>query len=234
MNGGLRERLKRVREVIALACEKARRDPHEVTVVAVTKGVGVDLMREALECGIRIFGENRLQEALSKIPFFGKEEVEWHFVGRIQSNKIKRIVENFHCVHSLDRVDHGREMEKRLKERGMVGYPVFVEVNLTEKETQGGVREEKLLDLVEELGEMQSLRVVGLMTIAPLGGKGEEIRRVFHRLRELKEKINAKNIPGIRITELSMGMSDDYPLAVLEGATIVRLGRAIFGERRGI
>jgi pyridoxal phosphate enzyme (YggS family) len=232
MSGSLRERIKRVQEIIALACEKAQRDPREITVVAVTKGVGVDSMREALECGIRIFGENRLQEALSKIPLFGKEEAEWHFIGRVQGNKIKKIVENFQCVHSLDRVDHGREMEKRLKERGVAGYPVFVQVNLTGRETQGGVKEERLLDLVQELGVMSSLRVTGLMTIAPLGGKEEEIRGVFRRLRELKERINAENIPGVCITELSMGMSDDYPLAILEGATMVRLGRAIFGEGR--
>lgn len=232
MEVSVRERIQHVRETIADACEKAGRDPREVKIVAVTKGISVELIDEALACGIRIFGENRVQEALRKMPFFAGRDAEWHFIGRIQRNKIKKIVERFQCVHSLDCGDFGREMGKRLQKGGRMEYPVFLEVNLTGKETQGGIQEERLSELVYEVAAVPCLRVVGLMTIGPLGGSEKDIRRVFGRLRELRDMVNSLKIPGVFLTELSMGMSDDYPLAILEGATVLRLGRAIFGERR--
>jgi pyridoxal phosphate enzyme (YggS family) len=232
MKDSVSRNIERVWETIAAACEKAGRNPQEVTIVAVTKGVDTERMAEALACGIRVFGENRVQEAMKKMPAFAGMDVEWHFIGRIQRNKMKKILEHFHCVHSLDREDFGREMSHRLRSAGRGGYPVLLEVNLTGKETQGGVREEELPELVRRVAALPGLRIVGLMTIGPLGESEEGIRRVFRRLRELKDMVNALNIPGVFLTELSMGMSDDYHLAILEGATMVRLGRAIFGERR--
>ncbi|MBC7218455.1 MAG: YggS family pyridoxal phosphate-dependent enzyme, partial [Candidatus Caldatribacterium sp.] len=226
--------IERVRETIAAFCEKAGRDPEEITVVAVTKGVPVELMEEARQLGIRIFGENRVQEALRKMPMFSGKDVAWHFIGRMQRNKLRKIVTHFQFVHSLDRPDFGRIMAAYLQDMGKEEYPVLLEVNLTGKTTQGGVPEEKLPELVRELSQFSNLRIVGLMTIGPLGGSEEEIRRVFRRLRELRDRVNDLGIPGVHLTELSMGMSDDYPLAILEGATMLRLGRAIFGERRAL
>lgn len=201
-------------------------------IVAVTKGVPVALMEEALACGIRIFGENRVQEALGKMPFFAGKDVTWHFVGRMQRNKLKKIVTHFHCVHSLDREDFGSTMATYAEAMKKDAYPVLVQVNLTGRTTQGGVREEELPELLRKLSNLSGIRVIGLMTIGPLGGSEDDIRKVFRRLRELRDMVNDLGIPGISLTELSMGMSDDYPLAVLEGATMLRIGRAIFGERR--
>lgn len=201
-------------------------------IVAVTKDVPPELMEEALECGIGAFGENRVQEALKKMPVFSGKDVTWHFIGRIQRNKLKKIVAHFHVVHSLDREDFGSTMATYLRGLGKKAYPVLVQVNLTGKVTQGGVREEELPELLRKLAALPEIRVTGLMTIGPQGGSEEEIRRVFRRLRELKDRVNDMGIPGVALTELSMGMSDDYHLAVLEGATMLRLGRAIFGERR--
>ncbi len=224
--------IERVRETIVTFCERARRNPEEVHIVAVTKGVSPELMEEALECGIRAFGENRVQEALAKMSLFSKRDVTWHFIGRMQRNKLKKIVTHFHFVHSLDREDFGSVMATYLGNLGKKAYPVLVQVNLTGKATQGGVQEEELPELLRKLAGLPEIRVVGLMTIGPLGGSEGEIRRVFRRLRELRDMVNDMAVPGIVLTELSMGMSDDYHLAVLEGATILRLGRAIFGERR--
>lgn len=201
-------------------------------IVAVTKDVPPELMEEALECGIRTFGENRVQEALQKMPVFSGKDVTWHFIGRIQRNKLKKIVTHFHVVHSLDREDFGSTMATYLRDVGKEAYPVLVQVNLTGKVTQGGIREEELPEFLRKLAVLPEIRVIGLMTIGPQGGSEEEIRRVFRRLRELKDRLNDMGIPGVTLTELSMGMSDDYHLAVLEGATMLRLGRAIFGERR--
>lgn len=201
-------------------------------IVAVTKDVPPELMEEALGCGIHAFGENRVQEALKKMPAFSGKDVTWHFIGRIQRNKLKKIVTHFHVVHSLDREDFGSTMATYLRDVGKETYPVLVQVNLTGKVTQGGVREEELPELLRKLAVLPGIRVTGLMTIGPQGGSEEEIRRVFRRLRELKDRMNDMGIPGVALTELSMGMSDDYHLAVLEGATMLRLGRAIFGERR--
>ncbi len=232
MESDVARNIRRVQETIVAFCEKARRNPEDVKVVAVTKGVPIELMEEALQCGIRIFGENRVQEALRKMPFFLEKDVTWHFIGRMQRNKLRKIVTHFHFVHSLDREDFGSTMATYLEELGKEEYPVLLQVNLTGKETQGGVREEELPQLVRRLSGLSRIRIVGLMTIGPLGGSDEEIRRVFRRLRELRDMVNDMQISGVFLTELSMGMSDDYPLAVLEGATMLRLGRAIFGERR--
>lgn len=224
--------IERIRETIVAFCERAGRNPEDVRIVAVTKDVLPELMEEALECGIHAFGENRVQEALQKMPFFSNRDVTWHFIGRIQRNKLKKIVTHFHVVHSLDREDFGSTMATYLHDVGKEAYPVLVQVNLTGKATQGGIREEELPELLRKLAALPRIRVVGLMTIGPQGGSEEEIRRVFRRLRELRDRMNNMEIPGITLTELSMGMSDDYHLAVLEGATMLRLGRAIFGERR--
>ncbi|MCX7729823.1 MAG: YggS family pyridoxal phosphate-dependent enzyme [Candidatus Caldatribacterium sp.] len=230
--GSVAKNIERVRRTIAAFCEKAGRSPEDVRIVAVTKDVSPELMEEALACGIRVFGENRVQEALAKMSLFSGKGVTWHFIARIQRNKLKKIVAHFHCVHSLDREDFGGAMATYLRNLGKEAYPVLVQVNLTGKVTQGGVREEELSGLLWQLSGFPEIQVVGLMTIGPQGGSEEEIRRVFRRLRELKDRVNDMGIPGIVLTELSMGMSDDYHLAVLEGATMLRLGRAIFGERR--
>ncbi|HQE24644.1 MAG TPA: YggS family pyridoxal phosphate-dependent enzyme [Candidatus Atribacteria bacterium] len=226
---GVGENWEIVKEKIVLFSQKARRKPEDIKVVAVTKGVEISKIEDAISLGLVSLGENRVQEALKKMPLL-PEEVEWHFVGRLQRNKAKKVVKFFQCLHSLDSIDKGEELEKRARDLNKK-FPVLIQVNLTGRETQGGVREEELLSLVYHVAQLSHLELRGLMTIGPVGGEEQEVREIFSRLRELKEEVN-REMPRITsFQELSMGMSDDFPWAILEGATILRLGRAIFGER---
>lgn len=225
---GVAENWEIVKEKLAVFSQRAGRNSEDIKVVAVTKGVEVSKIEEAISLGLVFLGENRVQEALKKMPLLPRQ-VEWHFLGRLQRNKVKKVIEFFQYLHSLDNLDIGEELEKRARDKNKK-VPVLIQVNLTGRETQGGVQEEELLPLVWDIARLSHLELRGLMTIGPIGGREQETRRVFSRLRELKEEIN-RNIPQIALQELSMGMSDDFPWAILEGATMLRLGRAIFGER---
>ncbi|WPD19882.1 YggS family pyridoxal phosphate-dependent enzyme [Thermaerobacter composti] len=225
------ERVAAVRERIAAAAARAGRDPGAVTLVAVSKSVPVAAMREAYAAGIRHFGENRAQEARDKFPAFG-DDVHWHFVGRLQTNKVKYIVRHCHLLHSLDRVALAQEVDRRASRCGRV-LPCLVEVNVAGEATKAGLPPEKVIPFLQQVAGRPGLRVVGLMTVAPRADNPEEVRPVFRRLRQLLEEAaeRCRDLPGIEMRHLSMGMTDDFEVAVEEGATIVRIGRAIFGER---
>lgn len=225
------ERVAAVRERIAAAAARAGRDPGAVTLVAVSKSVPVAAMREAYAAGIRHFGENRAQEARDKFPAFG-DDVHWHFVGRLQTNKVKYIVRHCHLLHSLDRVALAQEVDRRASRCGRV-LPCLVEVNVAGEATKAGLPPEKVIPFLQQVAGRPGLRVVGLMTVAPRADNPEEMRPVFRRLRQLLEEAaeRCRGLPGIEMRHLSMGMTDDFEVAVEEGATIVRIGRAIFGER---
>ncbi len=225
---GVAENWEIVKEKMAVFSQRAGRNPEDIKVVAVTKGVEVSKIEEALSLGLTCLGENRIQEALKKMPLL-PEKIEWHFLGRLQKNKVKKVIEFFQYLHSLDSLSMGKELEKKAQDKNKK-IPVLIQVNLTGRETQGGVQEEELLPLVWDVVQLSHLELRGLMTIGPRGGKEQEVRKVFSRLRQLGEEIN-RNIPQVALQELSMGMSDDFPWAILEGATMLRLGRAIFGER---
>jgi len=228
----IRENLEKIFEKISKICHKTGRNEKEIKIIAITKGQGPEKIKEAIECGISRIGENRIQEALQKIPFLPLQKIELHFVGQLQTNKVKQMLLHFHYLHSLDRIKlaqtiHAQALQMNVKK----SLPVLVQVNLTGKETQGGVSEEDLAPLIEETTKYPELDIQGLMTIGPYPVNEQETRRVFRRLWELKEAINALKIPGAYLRELSMGMSEDFEIAIEEGATMVRLGRAIFGER---
>ncbi|MEN3185848.1 MAG: YggS family pyridoxal phosphate-dependent enzyme [Atribacterota bacterium] len=226
----MRENLERVREKIDFFAQKAGRKAEEIQMVAVTKGVGVEKIEEAVASGVRFLGENRLQEALPKVLQISHEGVEWHFVGRLQANKVKKVVQYFHVIHSVDRLEVITRIERELENLRLRDYPIFVQVNLTGKETQGGISERDVFPFLERIALWLRIRVVGLMTIGPQAGESE-VRRVFGRLRELRDEVNRRGIFKEEVRELSMGMSDDFHWAILEGSTMLRLGRALFGER---
>lgn len=227
---GVRENLEQIREKIGRFAQKAGRRVEEITIVAVTKGVGVEKIEEAIAGGIRFLGENRLQEALPKILCLSRRGIEWHFVGRLQTNKVKKVVQHFHTIQSVDRLEVATKIGQELENLSRGDYPIFIQVNLTGKETQGGISERDFFPFLEHVALWPCIRVVGLMTIGPQAGENE-VRRVFSRLRELRDEVNRRGIFQEEIRELSMGMSDDFHWAILEGATILRLGRALFGER---
>ncbi|MGQ9472554.1 MAG: YggS family pyridoxal phosphate-dependent enzyme [Candidatus Caldatribacteriaceae bacterium] len=227
---GVRENLERVREKIHLFCQKAGRREEEIKIVAITKKVMVEKIEQALESGISLLGENHLQEALPKISYFAHRGIKWHFVGQLQTNKAKKVVQNFQVIQSVDRIALVVRMVRELENLGWDDYPIFIQVNITGKEHQSGITEKDLFPFLEQIALFPRIRVFGFMTIGPQDDESA-IRKVFRRLRELRDMVNERRIFPNKIEELSMGMSDDFPWAILEGATLLRLGRAIFGER---
>jgi len=214
--------LKDVQGRIARACERSHRSPGEITLVVITKEVGVSAIRAAFDCGIRDFGENRVQEAEDKIAQLSglKPDVTWHMVGHLQSNKARTAVELFDIIHSIDSV----RLAEILSRRAEKTFPVLLQVNVSGEATKGGFVVGEIENAVNEIKRLPNLKVMGLMTIAPLAAEPEEVRPVFRKLRELRDSLGLEH--------LSMGMTDDFEVAVEEGATMLRVGRAIFGERR--
>jgi len=214
-----------VRQNIARSAERAGRDPSEVVLVAVTKTFPVERIREALAVGLRILGENRLQEALPKIEEIGPANVDWHLIGHVQTNKVKFIEGRFRMVQSLDGVALAEALDHRLESP----LDVLVEVNVAEEAQKTGVLPVDLAALAGAVNGTKHLRFRGLMTVAPMVPDPEAVRPVFRQLRSLRDETSQQL--GVALPILSMGMTDDYAIAIEEGATMLRLGRALFGPR---
>lgn len=222
-------RLAEIKDRIAAAARRAGRDPEAVRLVAVSKTVGLEALREAVAAGQRLFGENYLQEAQGKIAALGPE-AEWHFIGHLQSNKAKAAVGRFALIHSLDRLSLAEALEKAAARRGTV-QEVLVQVNLAGEASKSGVAPEAAAGLLQALRHFPHLRVVGLMTLPPFFPDPEAVRPYFRALRELRDQLVARDLADTGLPELSMGMSGDFEVAVEEGATLIRVGTALFGPR---
>ncbi len=223
--------IKAVLDGIRLAAVGAGRSSSAVRLIAATKAVPVEQIREAIDAGIRILGENRLQEALGKMSAIGsRDDVTWHFIGRLQRRKARAVVGRFSLIHSVDSLELAAELDRRA---GMAGIrqPVLVEVNIAGEPTKAGFTPAALATALAALDGMANLVIQGLMTVPPIAQQPEDSRPHFRRLRELAGSFAGKGFKRIRMDELSMGMSHDYRIAVEEGATMVRVGTAIFGER---
>lgn len=223
--------LRRVRERIGEAASRAGRPPDGIKLVAVTKGVDPELIVQAIKAGHMTFGENYAQEFRLKKEIIGRtvdENVEWHFIGRLQKNKVKYLLGEVALIHSLDSLSVAREIEKKASATG-IHVPALIEVDTGGEETKGGVKKEDLEGFIGSLGEFGSIEVRGLMTMPPYFDDPGRARPYFAALREMRESLAAL-YPGL--TELSMGMSGDFEAAIEEGATIVRVGSAIFGPRQ--
>lgn len=226
---GLADNLRSVRARIAEAARRAGRDPGRVRLMAVTKTVDDDRIREAIVAGVEIIGENYVQEARRKIEAMGAGD-RWHLIGRLQTNKAKYAVRLFGMIHSVDRLELAAELDRRAREAGRIVH-VLIEVNIGGEKTKSGVPLADAPALVRQVARFTNLSVQGLMTMPPWCDDPEEARPYFRALRELAERIDAEAIPGVAMHELSMGTTGDYPVAVEEGATIIRIGRGLFGER---
>ena len=215
---------------INAAAEKAGREPSEITLMAVTKTVSPDKINEAIKSGCKLLGENKVQELLEKYESYDKS-AEIHFIGSLQTNKVKYIVDKVTMVESVDSIKLAEEIEKRCAKIGKV-MDVLLEVNIADEESKGGFSVDEIISVSEKIKNFPHLRLRGLMTIGRFGAEIEETRQYFAKMRNLLVDIKSKNIDNIYINILSMGMSSDYELAVAEGATIVRIGRGLFGERK--
>lgn len=220
-----------VLERIENAAVRSGRNPARVKLVAVSKTHPASTVREAIEAGCKIFGENKVQEAESKILEIGRHAAEWHLIGHLQSNKARRAVQLFDVIHSLDSVELAERLERICVEEGRLKLPVLVQVDLAGEETKSGVDESDLSELVDYLGSCQRLSFDGLMILPPLSELPEATRPYFRRLREIRDRLAALHHFKNGLGELSMGMSHDFEVAIEEGSTMVRVGTAIFGER---
>jgi pyridoxal phosphate enzyme (YggS family) len=225
------ENLARVRERIETAALRCGRDPLKVRLVVVSKTVVAERVRQAIEAGVKILGENYVQEAQKKIEVLG-HNVAWHFIGHLQTNKAKAAVRLFDLIHSVDSVNLAQELNKQAQEQGKV-LPVLLQVNLSGETTKFGTREKQISEIIEKLSAMEGLLVKGLMTMPPYFEDPEASRPYYVELRKLSESLAQQKLSRILIEELSMGMSNDFEVAVEEGATLVRIGTAIFGPRPG-
>ena len=225
-----RDRLHWVRERIERAARLAGRNPADIQLIAVTKTVSVDRMLFAAASGCRTFGENRIQEALSKMEQVEAPGCEWHLLGPLQSNKIKSVVGRFAVLHAIDRVSVAEHLEKAIEGQGM-RQRVLLQVNVSDEPSKHGFHPDRLGEAAVEIAKLKNLQITGLMTIAPLGISSEDCRPYFRQLRKLAERLDRERIPGVVMKELSMGMSADFECAIEEGATMVRIGRALFGPR---
>lgn len=227
--GMIQEQVIKVRERIAQAARRVGRAPTSVKLMAVTKTVPVERIQEAIIAGVDVLGESYVQEARDKIALIGHPR-PWHLVGHLQTNKAKYAVRIFDMIHSLDRMEVALALHQRcLKETKTVD--VLIEVNVSGEQSKWGVPPTELLSLITDVAALATIHVRGLMTVAPWSEDPEDARPFFKQLRVLSEEIEHRKVAGVRMEELSMGMSDDYEVAVEEGATIVRIGRAIFGDR---
>jgi pyridoxal phosphate enzyme (YggS family) len=226
------ENLKSILARIHQAARKSGRPPESVQLVAVSKTKSQDSIREARKAGQLIFGENKVQEAREKIEALGTEDYHWHFIGHLQKNKVKYIVGLFECIHSVDSVELAELIHKHSLIEDRV-TPILIQVNVSGETSKFGIPPDQLEDLLRAVAGFKGVKVQGLMTIPPFDPDPETTRPCFSLLRQLRDDMEKRAIPNIKMKELSMGMSHDFEVAIEEGATLVRVGTAIFGPREG-
>jgi pyridoxal phosphate enzyme (YggS family) len=225
----LKENLANVEKNIEQACKNAGRNRNEVTLIAVSKTKPVEMLQEIYDENIRDFGENKVQELCSKMEQL-PSDIRWHMIGHLQRNKVKYIVGKVELIHSVDTYRLAEEINIQAKKQNLI-VPILVEVNIAHEESKFGISAEDAILLVEEISRLENIRIKGLMTIAPYVENPEDNRLYFRKIKQLSVDITNKNIDNVSMEILSMGMTGDYMVAIEEGATMVRVGTGIFGER---
>ena len=225
----LQDNLKEIENRVQAACERAGRSRDEVTLIAVSKTKPIEDLTEIYNAGVRDFGENKVQELTDKIEKM-PNDIKWHMIGHLQRNKVKYIIDKVELIHSVDSFRLAEEINIQAKKKGIV-VPILVEVNIAEEKSKFGVSKEDAMELVKQIATLDGLTVKGLMSIAPYVVDSEENRPYFHKIKDLSVDISNENIDNVSMDILSMGMSGDFEVAIEEGATMVRVGTGIFGER---
>lgn len=226
----IEKNFEKIKQSVAAKANECGRNPDEIRIIAVSKTQPVQAVKNAVKAGVNILGENYIQEAVQKIEALESRPVSWHFIGHLQSNKAKYAVPAFNMIHTVDRVKLAKEIEKQAEKIDKI-QDILIQVNIGEESTKSGTDRENVLSMAKEIGQMKHLSLKGLMCMPPFFDDPEKARPYFRELVELKERINKGGIPGVFLTELSMGMSGDYEVAIEEGATMVRIGTSIFGKR---
>ena len=221
--------LQEVENKITEACKKANRSREDITLIAVSKTKPVSMLQDVYDLGIRDFGENKVQELADKSPTL-PDDIRWHMIGHLQRNKVKQVIDKAVLIHSVDSVRLAETIEAEAAKKGIIVH-ILLEVNVAEEESKFGLKVDEVLPAIEQIAAMTHIRIDGLMTIAPFVENPEENRTVFARLQKLSVDIAKKNIDNVSVNILSMGMTNDYQVASEEGATMIRVGTGIFGER---
>jgi len=227
----LKTRLENVLNRIKKAANVRGRDPETIRLVAVSKTIPTDMVKEAIEAGVKILGENYIQEARKKFDALSSYPVSWHFIGHLQTNKAKYAVRLFDLIHSVDSLKLAHELNKQAKKINKI-QEILIQVNISMESTKAGVYEQDALSLIKDISHIENLSVKGLMTIPPFFDEPERARPYFSALRKLRDQIKKESIPNIAMDELSMGMTGDFEAAIDQGASLVRIGTAIFGKRK--
>jgi pyridoxal phosphate enzyme (YggS family) len=227
----LKQRLEHIKERIRQAAKSCNRNPDSIRLVAVSKTVPAETVKEAIEAGATILGENYVQDAREKFDALVHYPVSWHFIGHLQSNKAKYAVRLFDLIHSVDSLKLARALNKEAKKVDKI-QPILVQVNISGEDTKSGISAEDAPGLISEISHLKNLSIEGLMTMPPYFYQPEKVRPYFAALRELRDQMKKQSLPSVSLEELSMGMTGDFEAAIEEGATLVRIGTAIFGERK--
>lgn len=227
----IKENLEQVEQKIQAACDRAGRERSEVTRINVSKTKPIETLREGYEAGMRLFGENKVQEIRDKYEAFKPEGVQWHMIGHLQRNKVKYIVDKVALIHSVDSLRLAEAIQKEAEKKA-VTVNILIQVNMAKEASKFGLLGEEVMALIKAVSRLDRLKIQGLMTIAPFVDDPEENRPVFQRMRELFVDIKGQNLDNVNMYVLSMGMSNDYEVAIEEGATMVRIGTALFGARQ--
>lgn len=225
----VQENISKVEKKINAACSRAGRSQEDVTLIAVSKTKPIEMIEEALACGKREFGENKAQELKQKYEALSKD-IKWHFIGHLQTNKVKYVVGRACLIHSVDSYHLAEAIETESAKRDVISH-ILIEVNVAQEDSKFGIHEEEAMELVCAVAKLPHIKIEGLMTIAPFVENPEQNRKIFRKLYKLSVDIASKNIDNVSMGALSMGMTNDYEVAVEEGATYVRVGTAIFGSR---
>ena len=226
----MQKRLEKIQQRISQAAEACGRHPDDVRLVAVSKTMPKEMLAQAVEAGVDTLGENYVQEAREKFNQLYTLPVAWHFIGHLQSNKAKYVVKIFDLIHSVDSLKLAREINKQAKKIDKI-QEILVQVNISQEDSKSGTHVESTVDTIRDISSLENVAVKGLMTMPPFFNAPEKVQPFFKALRELRDKVDAENIPNVSMHELSMGMTGDFEVAIQEGATLVRIGTAIFGER---
>lgn len=226
----MKKRIEEIRNRIEQSALRSSRDPSDIRLVAVSKTVPSQNIKPAIDAGVFIFGENYIQEAVKKIDEIADSRLAWHFIGHLQSNKAKYAVRYFDLIHSVDSLKLAREINSQAKKVNKV-QDILVQINIAMESTKSGVSANDAISLVKDISTLENLSVKGLMTLPPFFNQPETVRPYFKALALIKDRIQKESIENIEMNELSMGMTGDFEVAVEEGATLVRIGTAIFGER---
>ena len=225
----IKENISEIQQRIAAACQRCGRDPKDVTLIAVSKTKPAEAVREAILCGMADFGENKVQEMCDKMEVI-HAPVRWHLIGHLQTNKVKYIVDKAYLIHSVDSLHLAEKIQEEAQKK-QTDVNILIQVNVANEATKFGLSAEEAPEIIRSISKLPNIHIQGLMTIAPFSETGEENRQFFRKLKQLSVDIAAKNIDNVTMSVLSMGMSHDFETAIEEGATHVRIGTSIFGER---